>query len=59
MILLEDTRQQAKKHEAKHRWFAENGVDVVRSKLVVIIPCQPTRAFVLTQSLDCWKFAVM
>lgn len=35
MILLEDTRQQAKKHEAKHRWFAENGVDVVRSKLVV------------------------
>ena len=35
MILLEDTRQQAKKHEAKHRWFAENGVAVVRSKLVV------------------------
>lgn len=35
MILLEDTRQQAKKHEAKHRWFAENSIEVVRSKLVV------------------------
>ena len=35
IILLEDTRQQAKKHEAKHRWFVENGVEVVRSKLVV------------------------
>ncbi len=35
MILLEDTRQQAKKHEAKHRWFAEHGIAVVRSKLVV------------------------
>lgn len=35
MILLEDTRQQAKKHEAKHQWFAKNGVEVVRSKLVV------------------------
>lgn len=35
MIILEDTRQQAKKHETKHRWFMENGVQVVRSKLVV------------------------
>ena len=28
VILLEDTRQQARKHEAKHRWFAENGIEV-------------------------------
>mgnify|MGYP003375062108 CR=1 FL=1 len=35
MIILEDTRQQAKKHETKHRWFMENGIQVVRSKLVV------------------------
>lgn len=35
MILLEDTRQQAKKHEEKHRWFAENGIEVVRTKLTV------------------------
>lgn len=35
MIILEDTRQQAKKHESKHEWFAANGVEVVRTKLVV------------------------
>lgn len=35
MVLLEDTRQQAKKHEAKHRWFAANHIDIVRTKLVV------------------------
>lgn len=35
MILLEDTRQQAKKHEKKHEWFAENGIEVVRTKLAV------------------------
>ena len=35
MILLEDTRQQAEKHKAKHEWFTENGVEIVRTKLVV------------------------
>lgn len=35
MILLEDTRQQAQKHKEKHKWFAENGVEIVRTKLVV------------------------
>lgn len=35
MILLEDTRQQVQKHRAKHEWFAANGVEVVRTKLVV------------------------
>lgn len=35
MILLEDTRQQAQKHKAKHKWFDKNGVEVVRTKLVV------------------------
>lgn len=35
MILIEDTRQQASKHIRKHKWFAENGVQIVRSKLVV------------------------
>lgn len=33
MILYEDTRQQEGKHEAKHAWFAEHGVEVVRKKL--------------------------
>lgn len=33
MILIEDTRQQAGKHEIKHRHFQNNGVSVLRSKL--------------------------
>lgn len=35
MIILEDTRQQAKKHEVKHKWFSEHGVMVNRTKLYV------------------------
>ena len=35
MLILEDTRQQAKKHESKHKWFAENGVKVERCRLYV------------------------
>lgn len=35
MIILEDTRQQAKKHEIKHKWFSEHGVMVNRTKLYV------------------------
>ena len=33
MILYEDTRQQEGKHETKHAWFAEHGIEVVRKKL--------------------------
>ena len=33
MILLEDTRQQASRHEEKHRWFEQNDVEVRRTKL--------------------------
>ena len=33
MIIIEDTRQQAGKHDLKHDWFAENDVQIVRSKL--------------------------
>lgn len=32
-MIIEDTRQQAGKHEAKHRAFDELGVQVIRSKL--------------------------
>ena len=35
MIILEDTRQQKKKHMAKHKYFEENGIEVMRTKLVV------------------------
>lgn len=33
MVILEDSRQQAKKHEAKHRYFVENGIAVSRETL--------------------------
>lgn len=33
MIILEDTRQQASRHEEKHRWFEQNDIEVRRTKL--------------------------
>lgn len=33
MVILEDTRQQANKHKAKHDYFISEGVDIVRTKL--------------------------
>lgn len=33
MIILEDTRQQASKHEIKHDYFAAAGIELVRTKL--------------------------
>ena len=33
MVIQEDTRQQAGKHDIKHAYFAENSVDLVRCKL--------------------------
>lgn len=33
VIIQEDTRQQAGKHDLKHDWFAAHGVELVRSKL--------------------------
>lgn len=35
MILLEDTRQQIYKHKAKHKWFAEHGIEIERCRLYV------------------------
>ena len=32
-FILEDTRQQRGKHDAKHAWWAENGYALVRSKI--------------------------
>ena len=34
MIILEDSRQQERKHEAKHKWFIENGIHWNRSALI-------------------------
>ena len=33
MIIIEDTRQQAGKHELKHEYFASEGIEVFRNKL--------------------------
>lgn len=33
MVILEDTRQQAAKHENKHSYFASEGIGIVRTKL--------------------------
>lgn len=35
MILLEDTRNQLLHHDIKHKWFAENGIEIRRTKLYV------------------------
>lgn len=33
MVIIEDSRQKTDKHNAKHTWFAENDVELVRCKL--------------------------
>jgi ribosome-associated protein len=35
MTIIEDTRQQASKHEIKHKYFEENGINILRSKLPI------------------------
>lgn len=35
MLLLEDTRQQAGKHDLKHDWFEKHGIEIRRTKLWV------------------------
>lgn len=34
MIILEDSRQQKGKHEQKHNYFAVNGIELIRTKLL-------------------------
>ena len=34
MVILEDTRQQADKHRLKHEYFASEGIELVRTKLL-------------------------
>lgn len=33
MVIIEDSRQKAQKHELKHDYFASEGIEVVRTKL--------------------------
>lgn len=42
MILLEDSRQQVGKHDLKHKWFEEHGIEIRRTKLYAGDYCLPT-----------------
>ena len=50
MVLIEDSRQQANKHELKHKRWAELGVPLTRSKVVVGDYCLPPRTAVDTKA---------
>lgn len=50
MVIEEDTRQQAGKHEAKHKAFSEMGVEVLRSKLAFGDYCLPPTVAVDTKA---------
>lgn len=47
--IIEDTRQQKGKYKESHKYFAENGVQVVRSKLAVGDYALPARRVVDTK----------
>lgn len=49
-MIIEDTRQQAGKHEAKHKAFSEMGVEVFRSKLAFGDYCLPPTVAVDTKA---------
>ena len=41
MVIIEDSRQQAGKHNTKHKWFEENGIELIRSKIAFGDYCLP------------------
>ena len=41
MVIIEDSRQQAGKHNIKHEWFEQNGVELIRSKIAFGDYCLP------------------
>ena len=49
-VILEDTRQQAGKHDVKHEWWAERGFTLVRSKLAFGDYCRPPEVAVDTKA---------
>ena len=49
-VYLEDTRQHAGKHEAKHEWWADRGITLVRSKLAFGDYCRPPEVAVDTKA---------
>ncbi len=50
MYILEDTRQQIGKHEQKHKWWEDNNIGIVRSKLIIGDYCLPPTTAVDTKA---------
>lgn len=50
MKIIEDTRQQAGKHDTKHRWWLENGDQLYRSKLPFGDYCLPPKVAIDTKA---------
>lgn len=48
--IIEDSRQQAGKHEQKHKWWAEHSTPLIRSKIVVGDYCRPPAVSVDTKA---------
>lgn len=48
-MLIEDSRQQAGKHEAKHEWWARHNVSLTRCKIAVGDYCKPPEKSVDTK----------
>ena len=54
MIILEDTRQQANRHNEKHSFFERNGIEIKRTKLYVGDYTLPTNQSICIDS----KFSI-
>lgn len=55
MIIIEDTRNQTNKHRNIHKWCKENGIEIIRSKLVVgdyTLPTNQTVCIDTKQNLE-------
>lgn len=50
MLLIEDSRQQAGKHEIKHEWWAEHNTPLIRCKIPVGDYCLPPKKSVDTKA---------
>ena len=49
-VLFEDSRQQRDKHEAKHAWWGEAGIELIRTKLAFGDYCLPPMVSVDTKA---------
>lgn len=50
MTILTDTRQKKDKHTIKEKWFAENGIQTIRTKIAFGDYCFPPKISVDTKA---------